>query len=91
MKDVLSATPICPPPPMPSSRRFAPSLARRMCCALSRYRSCRKSAPNFLQESREAPGHFIFYEIFASQADFEAHNQTPHVRSWFARRFCRKF
>jgi quinol monooxygenase YgiN len=39
----------------------------------------------FLQESREAPGHFIFYEIFASQADFEAHNQTPHVQSWFAR------
>ncbi|UXN58491.1 putative quinol monooxygenase [Phyllobacterium zundukense] len=39
----------------------------------------------FLQENREAPGHFIFYEIFASQADFEAHNQTPHVQSWFAR------
>jgi len=39
----------------------------------------------FLQESREAPGHFIFTEIFASQADFEAHNQTPHVQSWFAR------
>lgn len=39
----------------------------------------------FLQESREAPGHFIFYEIFASQADFEAHNQTTHVQSWFAR------
>ncbi|MQB42672.1 putative quinol monooxygenase [Rhizobium sp. ICMP 5592] len=38
----------------------------------------------FLQESREAPGHFIFYEIFASPADFEAHNQTPHVQSWFA-------
>src|SRR5205809_462349 len=28
----------------------------------------------FLHEDREAPGHFIFYEIFASQADFEAHN-----------------
>jgi quinol monooxygenase YgiN len=39
----------------------------------------------FLQEDREAPGHFIFYEIFATQADFEAHNQTPHVQSWFAR------
>ncbi|MCA1443962.1 antibiotic biosynthesis monooxygenase [Ensifer sp. IC4062] len=39
----------------------------------------------FLQESREAPGQFIFYEIFASRADFEAHNQTPHVQSWFAR------
>lgn len=39
----------------------------------------------FLHEDREAPGHFVFYEIFASQADFDAHNQTPHVQSWFAR------
>ncbi len=38
----------------------------------------------FLQENREKPGHFIFYEIFASQADFEAHNATPHVLAWFA-------
>jgi quinol monooxygenase YgiN len=48
-----------------------------------------RSEPNnllyFLHENREAPGHFIFYEIFASQADFEAHNATPHVRAWFAR------
>jgi quinol monooxygenase YgiN len=39
----------------------------------------------FLHEDREAPGHFIFYEIFASQADFAAHNATPHVQAWFAR------
>lgn len=39
----------------------------------------------FLQEDREKPGHFIFYEIFASQADFEAHNATPHVQAWFAK------
>jgi len=39
----------------------------------------------FLQEDREKPGHFIFYEIFATQADFEAHNATPHVQAWFAR------
>lgn len=39
----------------------------------------------FLHEDREAPGHFIFYEIFASQADFEAHNATPHVQAWFKR------
>lgn len=37
----------------------------------------------FLHEDREAPGHFIFYEIFATQADFEAHNKTPHVQEWF--------
>jgi quinol monooxygenase YgiN len=39
----------------------------------------------FLHEDRESPGRFIFYEVFASQADFEAHNATPHVRAWFAR------
>lgn len=39
----------------------------------------------FLHESRESPGHFVFYEIFASQADFETHNATPHVQAWFAR------
>lgn len=39
----------------------------------------------FLHEAREAPGHFIFYEIFATQADFEAHNATPHVQALFAR------
>jgi quinol monooxygenase YgiN len=39
----------------------------------------------FLHEDREAPGHFIFYEIFATQADFEAHNATPHVQAWFAK------
>jgi quinol monooxygenase YgiN len=39
----------------------------------------------FLHEDRQTPGHFIFYEIFASLADFEAHNATPHVQSWFAK------
>jgi len=39
----------------------------------------------FLHEDRKAPGHFVFYEIFASRADFEAHNATPHVQGWFAR------
>ena len=39
----------------------------------------------FLHEDREAPGHFVFYEIFATQADFDAHNATPHVQAWFAK------
>ena len=39
----------------------------------------------FLHEDRGAPGHFIFYEIFAGQTDFDAHNATPHVQAWFAR------
>lgn len=38
----------------------------------------------FLHEDRQAPGHFVFYEIFATQADFEAHNATAHVQAWFA-------
>ena len=39
----------------------------------------------FLHEDRESPGHFVFYEIFASQADFDAHNATAHVQAWFAK------
>lgn len=39
----------------------------------------------FLQENRETPGHFIFYEIFANEADFEAHNAMPYVKEWFAK------
>jgi quinol monooxygenase YgiN len=39
----------------------------------------------FLHENRTTPGHFIFYEIFATEADFKAHNATAHVQAWFAR------
>ena len=44
-----------------------------------------KNLVYFLQEDRAKPGHFIFYEIFASQADFEAHNAMPYVQEWFAK------
>jgi quinol monooxygenase YgiN/catechol 2,3-dioxygenase-like lactoylglutathione lyase family enzyme len=44
-----------------------------------------KNLVYFLQEDRTKPGHFIFYEIFASQADFEAHNAMPYVQEWFAK------
>lgn len=44
-----------------------------------------KNLVYFLQEDREAPGHFVFYEIFANQADFEAHNAMPYVKDWFAK------
>jgi quinol monooxygenase YgiN len=37
------------------------------------------------EEDREARGHFMFYEVFASQADFEAHNAMPYVKAWFAK------
>jgi len=48
-------------------------------------RSDPKNLVYFFQEDREAPGHLIFYEIFATQADFEAHNNMPYVKAWFAK------
>lgn len=44
-----------------------------------------KNLVYFLQEDRAKPGHFIFYEVFASQADFDAHNAMPYVKAWFAK------
>lgn len=44
-----------------------------------------KNLVYFLQEDRERPGHFVFYEIFASREDFEAHNAMPYVKDWFAK------
>lgn len=44
-----------------------------------------KNLVYFLQEDRAKPGHFSFYEIFASKADFEAHNAMPYVRERFAK------
>src|SRR5262249_54413975 len=48
-------------------------------------RSDPKNLVYFLQEDREVPGHFIFYEIFANRADFEAHNAMPYVKDWFGK------
>ena len=48
-------------------------------------RSDPKNLVYFLQEDREAPGHFIFFEVFANQADFDAHNAMPYVKGWFAK------
>ncbi|WP_262272182.1 MULTISPECIES: putative quinol monooxygenase [Microvirga] len=44
-----------------------------------------KNLVYFLQENRESPGHFIFYEVFATLEDFEAHNAMPYVQDWFSR------
>ena len=52
---------------------------------VAQVRSDPKNLVYFLQEDREAPGHFIFYEIFANKADFEAHNAQPYVKDWFAK------
>lgn len=39
----------------------------------------------FLQEDRATPGRFVFYEVFANEADFEAHNNMSYVKAWLAR------
>lgn len=52
---------------------------------IEQVRSDPKNLVYFLQEDRQAPGHFVFYEVFASQADFEAHNAMPYVKAWFAK------
>ena len=44
-----------------------------------------KNLVYFLQEDRAVPGHFVFYEVFANEADFEAHNNMPYVKAWLAK------
>ena len=39
----------------------------------------------FLHEASDVPGQFVFYEVYASQADFEAHVAQAHVQAWFAK------
>ncbi|WP_441260276.1 putative quinol monooxygenase [Bradyrhizobium sp. 521_C7_N1_3] len=52
---------------------------------VARVRSDPKNLVYFFQEDRETPGRFIFYEIFATRDDFEAHNAMPYVQQWFGR------
>src|SRR5262245_58915783 len=48
-------------------------------------RSDPKNLVYFLQGNRESPGHFILYEVFTNQADFESHNEMSYVKDWFAK------
>jgi quinol monooxygenase YgiN len=48
-------------------------------------RSDPKNLVYFFQEDRENPGHFIFFEVFATKEDFDAHNNMPYVKEWFAK------
>jgi quinol monooxygenase YgiN len=52
---------------------------------VAQVRSDPKNLVYFLQEDREAPGRFVFYEIFATREDFEAHNNMPYVKDWFTK------
>jgi quinol monooxygenase YgiN len=52
---------------------------------ISLVRSDPKNLVYFFQEDRESPGRFIFYEVFATKEDFEAHNNMPYVKDWFAK------
>jgi quinol monooxygenase YgiN len=44
-----------------------------------------KNLVYFFQVDREDSGHLIFYEIYATKADFEAHNNDSYVKAWFAK------
>jgi quinol monooxygenase YgiN len=48
-------------------------------------RSDPKNLIYFLQEDRSTPGRFVFFEVFATEADFEAHNNMPYVKAFLAR------
>jgi quinol monooxygenase YgiN len=52
---------------------------------ISQVRNDPKNLVYFFQEDRENPGHLMFYEVWANQADFEAHNNMPYVKDWFAK------
>jgi quinol monooxygenase YgiN len=52
---------------------------------IAQVRSDPKNLVYFLQEDREVPGHFVFYEVFASKEDFDAHNAMPYVKAWFSK------
>src|SRR5262245_15312204 len=52
---------------------------------VAQVRSDPKNLVYFLQEDRAAPGRFVFYEIFATREDFEAHNDMPYVKEWLAK------
>ena len=52
---------------------------------ISLVRSDPKNLVYFFQEDRENPGHFVFYEVFATKEDFEAHNNMPYVKEWFGK------
>ena len=52
---------------------------------ISLVRSDPKNLVYFLQEDRAEKGHFIFFEVFATEEDFEAHNNQPYVKAWFAK------
>jgi quinol monooxygenase YgiN len=52
---------------------------------VAQVRSDPKNLVYFLQEDRQAPGRFIFYEVFATREDFDAHNNMAYVKDWFAK------
>jgi quinol monooxygenase YgiN len=52
---------------------------------IARVRSDPKNLVYFFQEDRENPGHFVFFEVFATRDDFEAHNNMPYVKEFCAK------
>jgi quinol monooxygenase YgiN len=52
---------------------------------IARVRNDPKNLVYFFQGDRQNPGHFVFFEVFATKDDFEAHNNMPYVKEWFAK------
>lgn len=52
---------------------------------VAQVRSDPKNLVYFLQEDRETPGRFVFYEVFSTREDFEAHNNMSYVKDWLAK------
>lgn len=63
----------------------ADELRRATLPLIALVRSDPKNLVYFFQEDRESQGHLLFYEVWANQADFEAHNNKPYVKDWFAK------
>ena len=59
--------------------------AQPRCRSLPRFAAIPGISVYFPGKTAQRQGHFIFYEVFASQADFDAHNAMPYVQEWFAK------
>lgn len=61
---------------------YRPAVAARLAANIAG--SCREPGCIVFQggESRDQPGVFFVWEVFASQADLDAHYRSPHFNAW---------
>ena len=41
--------------------------------------------PSYISSRKTGKRTAIFYEVFANESDFDAHNAKPDVQAWFAK------